>query len=273
MIDTHTHLYMSDYGDGGGEGVENALAAGVSHMVLPGVCPSSHDAMVSLHRRYPESTSMCLGLHPTEVWDGESVDTTPELERRCHENWSDVLDRLEPLLESGEYVAIGETGIDLHWDRTTLPLQKLAFERQLRWGAKHGLPVVIHCREGFDETIEVLSRVKEDVGLPTLVFHSFTSNVEDVRKVREVCDPYFGINGVATFKNAAYLREALPEIGIDRIVLETDAPFLAPVPHRGKRNESAYIPLIRDCVADTLGLLPSKVEEITDNNAKKIFRL
>ncbi len=109
--------------------------------------------------------------------------------------------------------------------------------------------------------------------LPQLIFHSFTSGIEDVRKIREVCDPYFGINGVVSFKNAKPLREALPEIGIERIVLETDAPYLAPTPHRGTRNESSYIPLIRDCVAATLGLTPEETERITDANARKIFQV
>ncbi len=118
------------------------------------------------------------------------------------------------------------------------------------------------------------ARIKGMEGqLPQLIFHSFTSGIEDVRKIREVCDPYFGINGVVSFKNAKPLREALPEIGIERIVLETDAPYLAPTPHRGTRNESSYIPLIRDCVAATLGLTPEETERITDANARKIFQV
>ena len=144
-----------------------------------------------------------------------------------------------------------------------------AFARQLEWAVRYNLPVIIHCRDGVDETLEVIRNAGDR--LPKLIFHSFTSGLEDVRKIREVCDPYFGINGVVTFKNAASLREALPEIGIDKIVLETDAPYLAPVPHRGSRNESSYIPLIRDKVAETLGISPEETERITDFNAEQLF--
>ncbi|MDE7114879.1 MAG: TatD family hydrolase [Muribaculaceae bacterium] len=253
MTDTHTHLYMDAFAGEECAVVERALAAGVGRMLFPGVCPESHEAMMALHRKFPDCTKVSLGLHPTEVGD----------------DWSEVLDGMESLLEEGGFAAIGEIGIDRHWDSSRIDAQKEAFARQLEWACRYSLPVVIHCREGVEETLEVLGRFEDR--LPTLVFHSFTSGTEDVRRIREICDPYFGINGVVTFKNAAPLREALPEIGIDRMVLETDAPYLAPVPHRGTRNESAYIPLIRDCVAATLGMPADEVERITDANASKIF--
>ena len=254
MTDTHTHLYMDAYeGDQAGA-VERAIASGVTMMIFPDVCPESHEAMVRLHRLYPYNTRITLGLHPTEV--KEDVDR--------------VLDTMESLLDSGDYVAIGEIGIDLHWDSSTLEAQKRAFARQLEWGACRALPVIIHCRDGIDATLEVIKECKYP--LPTLIFHSFTSGIEDVRRIREVCNPYFGINGVVTFKNAAELREAIPEIGIEKIVLETDAPYLAPVPHRGGRNESSYIPFIRDKIAEILNLSSEEVEQITDDNSKKIFR-
>lgn len=253
MTDTHTHLYMDAFAGEEAQAVERALAAGVSRMVFPGVSPESHEAMMALHRRFPESTCVALGLHPTEAG----------------EDFREVLDSMEPLLDSGDYKAVGEVGIDLHWDSSTLGRQKEAFARQLLWAAQRGLPVIIHCRDAVKETLQTLRECP--LPLPPLVFHSFTSGIKDVRRIREVCDPYFGINGVVTFKNAAALREAIPEIGIDRIILETDSPYLAPVPHRGSRNESSYIPLIRDAVAATLGMAPEEVEHITDNNAKKFF--
>ncbi len=254
MTDTHTHLYMDAFeGDEAGA-VERAIASGVTRMIFPDVCPASHAMMLDLHRKFPENTCVALGLHPTEV----------------KEDADSVLDAMEPLLASGSYSAIGEVGIDLHWDASTVDIQKRAFARQLEWASKNDLPVIIHCRDGVEETLDVIKGCQHE--LPTMIFHSFTSGPEDVRRIREVCDPYFGINGVVTFKNAIPLREAIPEIGIDRIVLETDAPYLAPVPHRGERNESSYIPLIRDKVAEVLDLTPEETERITDENSKSIFR-
>lgn len=254
MTDTHTHLYMDAFAGDESSAVERAIAAGVTKMVFPDVCPESHEAMMALHRKYPENTRVALGLHPTEVNGDAEI----------------VLDAMEPLLATGAYSAIGEVGIDLHWDASTIEIQKRAFARQLKWAAKNDLPLIIHCRDGVEETMDVIKGCKYP--LPTMIFHSFTSGIEDVKRIREVCDPYFGINGVVTFKNAAPLREALPEIGIERIVLETDAPYLAPVPHRGARNESSYIPLIRDKVAEVLGISSEEVERITDENSKEIFR-
>lgn len=253
MTDTHTHLYMDAFSGEEAAAVERAIAAGVTQMIFPGVSPESHEAMIALHARFPENTKVAVGLHPTEV----------------KEDWAEVLDGMESHLAAGGFSAIGEVGIDKHWDDSNIGMQMLAFARQLEWAVRYNLPVIIHCRDGVDETLEVIRNAGDK--LPKLIFHSFTSGLEDVRKIREVCDPYFGINGVVTFKNAASLREALPEIGIDKIVLETDAPYLAPVPHRGSRNESSYIPLIRDKVAETLGISPEETERITDFNAEQLF--
>lgn len=255
MTDTHTHLYMDAFAGEESAAVERAIASGVTLMVFPGVCPESHDAMMELHRKFPDNTKVALGLHPTEVGN----------------DWREVLSGMERHLAAGGFSAIGEVGIDLHWDSSNIEDQKSAFACQLKWAQDNYLPVIIHCRDGVKETLEVIKGMEGQ--LPQLIFHSFTSGIEDVRKIREVCDPYFGINGVVSFKNAKPLREALPEIGIERIVLETDAPYLAPTPHRGTRNESSYIPLIRDCVAATLGLTPEETERITDANARKIFQV
>ena len=254
MTDTHTHLYMEDvYPDGGVKAVENALAAGVGRMVLPCVNPESLPMMRRLHERFPSETFLALGLHPTDVGD----------------DFEEVLRRMEAMLP-GDFVAIGEVGIDLYHDASRREQQKVAFRRQLEWAVSHDLPVIIHCREGLDDTLEVLSDFSGR--LPRLIFHSFTGSPDDVRKIRSVCDPWFGINGVVTFKNAPALREALKEIGPERIVLETDAPWLSPVPVRGTLNESSRIPYIRDCVARELGLSPEETERITDESASFIFR-
>lgn len=252
MTDTHTHLYLRQFENGGVEAVERALKAGVTHMILPNVDYETIEPMKNLHSLFPENTSMAIGLHPTDIMT----------------EWEDFLIKVEEEAKTGEYRAIGEVGIDLYWDKSNLELQKEVFSRQLKIAEKYGLPVIIHSRDAFDETLEVIGKVKPTV---PLIFHSFTGGIREVRKIREICDPYFGINGVSTYKNAPELRESLPEIGIERIVLETDSPYLSPVPHRGKRNESSYIPLILGQVAQSLGIPERDAERATDQNARKIF--
>lgn len=252
MTDTHTHPYLPEFENGGADMVERALAAGVDHMVFPNVDVATMEPMMELHRRFPQHTSVALGLHPTEV----------------HAGWESIVDGMEAELRKGGFVAVGEVGIDLYWDASERQLQIEAFERQLRIADALRLPVIIHCREALEETLTAIGKVKPSV---TLIFHSFTGSPEDVGRIREVCDPMFGINGVVTFKNAALLREAIPAIGIDKILLETDSPYLAPVPHRGKRNESAYVTAVCAKVAETLSLPPADVERITDLNARRVF--
>ena len=248
---------MDAFGDGGGEAVERAFAAGVDALIFPNVDAASIGPMTALHRRYPQQTRIAIGLHPTEL--GPDFRAT--------------LDEMEHLLDENPsaFSAIGETGIDLHWDKTTLEEQKEAFARQYGWAVKYGLPLIIHCREGVEAALEVIANEKGE--RPKMIFHSFTSDSADVRRIREVCDPWFGINGVVTFKNARSLREALPEIGIERMVLETDSPYLAPVPHRGERNESSFLPAVCAAVGNTLGLSSEETERITDRNAREIFKL
>lgn len=257
MTDTHTHLYMDDFENGGADAVERALTAGVEMMIFPAVDSSTLEPMIKLHEAFPENTRIAIGLHPTELG----------------ENWKKELDDIEQMLESNPdaYAAIGETGIDLYWDASNLEAQKEALSRQYIWAQKYGLPLIIHCREGIDATLEVIS--SQQGKQPEMIFHSFTYGPEEVRRIREVCDPWFGINGVATFKNAQKVRDAISEIGIERIILETDSPYLAPVPHRGRRNESSFLPSICDKVGEVLGIPTRKVEQITDENANKIFKL
>ncbi|MDE7403171.1 MAG: TatD family hydrolase [Muribaculaceae bacterium] len=255
MTDTHTHIYMPDvFPDYGVEAAGRAIEAGVTRMVFPCVNENSLPAMRKLHEAFPRNTRLALGLHPTDL-EGD---------------WRAQLDRMEQMLP-GDFAAIGEVGIDLYHDASQRAEQREAFARQLRWAVKHSLPVIIHCREGLDDTLEVLQELKNECELPQLIFHSFTGGPEEVRRIREVCDPLFGINGVVTFKNAPAVREALPVIGLDRMLLETDAPWLSPAPLRGRTNESARIPLIRDCIAATLGVSPEEVESRTDSAAYNLF--
>lgn len=280
MIDTHTHLYdeafagdtdndsgcekentgKSDdsYGNTlqpiGAKAVVRALGAGIRHMIFPNVDLSSAGPILNLHKSFPEVTSVAAGLHPTEVTD----------------NWRQDLDGIIEKFSDGSprIVAIGEIGIDLYWDASKRELQKQCFEHQCRMATEIGLPVIIHCRDGIAEAIETVKKISGIRG----VFHCFTGSPEDVRAIRRAGDFYFGIGGVVTFKKAA-LGDTVREIGIDRILLETDSPYLAPTPYRGKRNESAFLPLIRDKVASELGLAPQEVSDITDRNAALLFRL
>lgn len=254
MIDTHTHLYLDDFGDDSGAAVRRALDAGVSHMIFPNVDASTVAPMKELHYRFLEETSIAMGLHPTEV----------------RGDWLRVVREMEKELSDGGFVAVGEVGMDLYWDKMFRLEQMEAFYAQLQIAGRLNLPVIIHCREALQETLEVIKSAQPAV---PLVFHSFTGSREDVKKIRGICSPMFGINGVVTFKNAVQLRESLHEIGIGNILLETDSPYLSPVPNRGKRNESSNIPYICNKIGEVLGLRSETVSEITDNNARNTFKL
>lgn len=248
MIDTHVHLYDKVYDtDGGGlAAIHRARQAGVTAVMLPNVDRASIEPIKQLAAASGGCALMAMGLHPTEMGD----------------DWKETLQLMSAELESGNYHAIGECGIDLYWDKENIDLQMQVFDYQLAEAGRLNLPVLIHCREGFGPALEVLQGHKD----VKAVFHCFTGTLDDIRMARKVLDPYFGIGGVVTFKNSD-LRSLLPEIGIDRILTETDAPYLAPVPYRGKRNESAYIPLIVDEIAKNLNLTPQEVDELTTRNA------
>lgn len=262
MIDTHTHLYMTDYCEEDSQGcalaVDRALNAGVEYMILPSVDRESTAEIKHLHSLRPDATFTAMGLHPTEV----------------ESDWKEEIDEIVDDLRSSNPVAIGEVGIDLHYGDDNLEMQKDAFVYQLLLASKENLPVIIHCRDAVEQCCECIEKARSLVSpktLPYLVFHSFTGTPEDVKRIRKICDPYFGINGVVTFKNSGKVPDAVKEIGIDRIVLETDAPWLSPVPMRGRRNESAYIPYINNKIAEVVGLSPDETAEITTRNAKHIF--
>lgn len=256
MIDTHTHLYLDDFDPDRGAAVERAVLAGVGTMIFPNVDLSTLSPMRELHARYPMATRMAIGLHPTEV-NGEPVDVQLKF----------VADELAS--RPSDYVAIGEIGIDLYWDKQYRDRQMEVLACQMKMAADRDLPVIIHCRDGLDEVLEVIDGLEKK---PRGVFHSFGGTVDDVERIRRRGDFYFGINGIVTFKNSK-LREVLPEIGVERILLETDAPYLAPVPMRGKRNESAYMIHTAGYVADTLGITPQALDVITTASARNLFGL
>lgn len=256
MIDTHTHLYMEDsFPDGGEAAVSRAMEAGVQMMVLPAVDRESVGPMLALHSRFPEHTALAMGLHPTEA----EADWRDEL--------AEILDR------SKDYplVAIGETGIDLYWEKKYLTRQMDAFGEQIQIALDRNLPVIVHSRDAVDETVEVVRSFGSK--LPPIVFHSFTAGPAEAERYLEFApEAFFGINGVVTFKNAAPLRDAIEYLPMERIVTETDSPFLAPVPFRGKTNESSYLPYIIKAIAAVKHMPEETVETLTVENAKRLFR-
>lgn len=255
IIDTHTHLYLEEFEPNPEEAVRRALDAGVSHMVFPNVGLDTVPRMKNLHNIFPESTSMAMGLHPTEI--NESAEDT----------FTAILDEFNS--NPDKWVAVGEIGMDLYWDKTFSAKQMDILDRQLSLADEHQLPVIIHCREALDETLEVFEGHRGMNG----VFHSFGGTKEDVEKIRNIAgDFYFGINGIVTFKKCP-LFSVLPDITPERILLETDAPYLAPVPMRGKQNESAYIVHTAQFIADKLGMEKEALAEITTANAKNLFKI
>lgn len=255
FIDTHTHLYLPEFAPDPAAAVDRAVDAGVGFMIFPNVDLSTVEPMKLLHSRRPEVTAMAMGLHPTEV----------------NSDYRQALNQIEAelLADPTQYVAVGEIGIDLYWDKTFREEQMEVFRTQCRWAVDMDKPVIIHCREGLDETLEVLASLPEP---PRGVFHSFGGTPEDVERIRRTGDFYFGINGIVTFKNSS-LRNTIKHIDPERLLLETDAPYLAPVPMRGKRNESAFMIHTAAHVADSLGMTPQRLASLTTENAKRLFRL
>lgn len=259
LVDTHTHLYLTDsYPDGDDtEAVKRAIAAGVEMMIFPGINERVMTAMERLHELFPDNTALAAGVHPDDL----------------AENPKEQLAEVRKRMKQGDYIAVGEVGIDFYRDKSRPEIQKDAFEEQIRWAIEDSLPVIIHCREGLDETLEVIGRFKSEE-LPPLLFHSFTGTADQVRRIREsVPEAMFGINGVATFKNAPEVREAVREIGLAHILLETDSPYLAPVPRRGERNESSLLPYIAASIADTLGEDVETVAKVTTESARRFFKV
>lgn len=255
MIDTHTHLYMTEFfPDGGIEAVKRAVEAGVDMMVLPAVDRESVKPLLSLHAACPVNTAVALGLHPTEV----EADWREELEWILTEG-SDI-----------DLVGIGETGIDLHYGDQSLQRQMDAFGEQIQIALDRGLPVIVHSRDAIDETVEVVRSFERD--MPRIVFHSFTYGVPEMEKlIKYAPEAYFGINGVVTFKNAPEVQDAVRNMPVDRLLTETDAPFLSPVPFRGKTNESSNIPYIIRKIAELRKVDEETIKVASIENARRFF--
>ena len=253
IVDTHNHLYLPDFDDDRDEVVKRSLAAGVHIIMMPNIDSSSVAPMLAAEETYPGICLPMMGLHPTSV----------------KENYLSEIDIVEKSLADHKYYAIGETGIDLYWDKTFIREQKTSFRRHLELAEEHSLPLVIHARESLDVIIKEIMSFGS--GRVTGVFHAFPGSAEEAR---EVCSMGFmiGIGGVVTFRNGRQSDAAI-EAGINNILLETDAPYLAPVPHRGKRNESSFLTLVIEKLSEVLALSPAEIADTTTSNAMRLFKL
>jgi TatD DNase family protein len=251
LIDTHTHLYEEQFDADRTEMIQRAINNGVSKMIIPNVDTTTIKGMMDLVQQFPANVFPMMGLHPCYV--------KPE-------TYKVELEIIKSNLDKDAFVAVGEIGIDLYWDKTTLDIQKEAFELQCDWAIEKNLPVAIHSRDSTHILIELLKKRKDK---PRGVFHCFTGSLEEGNEIIKL-GFYLGIGGVLTYKNT-HLRDTLKHIPLDKIVLETDAPYLPPVPHRGKRNESAYTKLVAEtlCTVYEKGL--DEIAVVTTQNATNLF--
>ena len=252
ITDTHTHLYSEQFDDDRVEVIERALAAGVTRFFIPAIDSSYTKSMYALESRYPNNMFLMTGVHPCHVKD----------------DYLEELAHIKEQLNSREFVAIGEIGIDLYWDRSTLKLQQEMFRLQIQLAKQYKLPIVIHCRDAFEEVFQIL---EEEKG-PELfgIFHCFTGTLEQAQKAISF-NMKLGIGGVVTFKNGK-INQFLKQISLDHIVLETDAPYLAPVPCRGQRNESSYILNVLEKLSDIYSMSSLEIASITTKNSRSIFK-
>lgn len=253
LIDTHAHLYHKQFDPDREDMLARALEAGVTKLFLPNVDHESIAAMDALAAAHPDRCFAMMGLHPCSVG----------------ENNSEAMEEVERLLRTGRYCAVGEIGIDLYWDKTFLAQQQEVFRMQIRWAKELELPIAIHCRESYNEVIAILEE-ENDASLRG-VLHCFTGNPEQARRVIALGGFCLGIGGVITYPKGG-LFETMREVGAEHCVLETDAPYLAPVPYRGKRNESAYLPHIATRLAEATGLTVEAIGAITTRNAELLFQ-
>lgn len=251
VIDTHTHLYAEEFNPDRSTLIKKAINNGVTKFYMPNIDSTSIEGMHRLETEFPANCFAMMGLHPC------SVNADVEKELSTVESW----------LKKRSYKAIGEIGIDLYWDKTFLKEQQYAFKKQVNWALEYQYPIVIHCREAFDEIYELLRSYQT---LPKAIFHCFSGTQEQADKIIELGDFKLGIGGVVTFKNSG-LDKVVEQVGLEHLVLETDAPYLAPVPFRGKRNEPSYILEVARKVAEIKSLSLAEVGEITSQNAAFIF--
>lgn len=251
LTDTHTHLYSDSFAEDRPEMIQRALDLGIKRFFIPAIDSSYTEAMYSLEKDYPQNIFLMMGLHPTSV----------------KENFEEELAHVEEQFKKRSFYAVGEIGIDLYWDKSTLEIQKTAFKIQIQLAKKYKLPIVIHCRDAFDEIFEVLETEKSDDLFG--IFHCFTGTFEQAEKAISY-NMKLGIGGVVTFKNGK-IDAFLNEIPLKHIVLETDSPYLAPAPFRGKRNESSYLAMVCKKLAEIYNVSEEEVARVTTENSKDVF--
>lgn len=251
ITDTHTHLYSNEFDEDRDEMIQRSIDAGISRFFIPAIDSTFTQAMYALEKAYPVNIFLMMGLHPTHVKD----------------NYLNELQHVEEELAKRKFVAVGEIGIDLYWDKTHLKEQQDAFRKQIQLAKKYKLPIVIHCREAFDEIFEILEEEKSADLFG--IFHCFSGTYEQALQAISY-NMKLGIGGVVTFKNGK-IDQFLNQIGLEHIVLETDSPYLAPVPYRGKRNESSYLVNVVAKLAEIYGMSQEEIARITTDNSKTVF--
>lgn len=252
FIDTHTHLYVEEFDQDRSALINKAIHNGVKKFFLPNIDASSIENMHQLEQDWSQNCFAMMGLHPCSV----------------KENYKEELDLVKKWLGERKYIAVGEIGLDLYWDKTFYEEQKIAFQQQIDWALEYDYPISIHCRDAFDPIFDILSSYKR---LPKAVFHCFSGNLEQANKILALGNFKLGIGGVLTFKNSG-LDKVIEQIDLQHLVLETDAPYLAPVPYRGKRNEPVYLLEIAKKLAELKGTTLQEVERLTCQNADFIFK-
>ncbi len=253
FVDTHTHIYVKQFDEDRTEMIERAIAAGVETFFLPNIDQDSIESMLSLETQYPNRCYAMMGLHPCSV--DENVETALEI--------------VKDQLDKRSFVAIGEIGIDLYWEKKFFAQQEVAFKQQINWAKEADIPIVIHCRDATPEVLRILRECKNDKLRG--IFHCFGGSVAEAEQIIEL-GFLLGIGGVLTFKKAG-LDSTLKDIDLENIVLETDSPYLAPVPYRGKRNESAYLRLVAERLAEIKEVSLAEIAQITTENALRIFQM
>jgi TatD DNase family protein len=253
LIDTHTHLYSEKFNEDREERIQEAIDAGVKQFFMPNIDATSIEGMNNLVQRFPKNCFAMMGLHPCSV----------------NENVEQELQLVEQELKTKKYIAVGEIGMDLYWDKSFQVEQEMAFRKQIEWAKELNLPIDIHCREAFDEILTIMDDLNDD-GMKG-VFHCFTGSLEQAQHILNYGDFKLGIGGVVTFKNSG-LDKVIKKLKLEDLVLETDAPYLAPVPFRGKRNESAYLFNVAEKISDIFGVSVAEVAVKTTKNALQIFK-
>lgn len=253
MIDSHSHIYAKEFDDDRSEVIDRAIKSGVSQFILPAIDSTTHEKMFTVAEAYPNHYPT-IGVHPTSI----------------KESYKEELDIAKEYLETKKVYAIGEIGLDYYWDKSFIKEQEFALRRQLEWALEGNLPVILHTRDAYEDMIKVL----QDYNKTSLraVMHSFSGTMEQAETILQLGDHLLGIGGVSTF-NKSNLVEIVAKVGLDKIMLETDAPYLAPVPHRGRRNESSYIPDIISHLSKNLSVTLEEIDRITTNNAKQFFNI